>query len=84
MSETSEVILESTESMNTGSRDISKNWTEIAQPKRMRFERETLSESYGKFFLEPLEPGFGTTIGHSLRRIMLSSIRGTTVFAVQI
>jgi len=84
MSETSEVILESTESMNTGGRDISKNWTEIAQPKRMRFERETLSESYGKFFLEPLEPGFGTTIGHSLRRIMLSSIRGTTVFAVQI
>ena len=84
MSETSEVILESTESMNPGTRDISKNWTEIAQPKRMRFERETLSESYGKFFLEPLEPGFGTTIGHSLRRIMLSSIRGTTVFAVQI
>jgi DNA-directed RNA polymerase subunit alpha len=50
----------------------------------MKFERETLSESYGKFFLEPLEPGFGITIGHSLRRIMLSSIRGTAVFAVQI
>ncbi|MDP7464201.1 MAG: DNA-directed RNA polymerase subunit alpha [SAR324 cluster bacterium] len=61
-----------------------KNWTEITQPKRMKFERETLSESYGKFFLEPLEPGFGITIGHSLRRIMLSSIRGTAVFAVQI
>ena len=84
MSETSETILEPTESTNTGSYDILKNWTEITQPKRMKFERETLSESYGKFFLEPLEPGFGITIGHSLRRIMLSSIRGTAVFAVQI
>ena len=84
MSETSETILEPTESTNTGSYDILKNWTEITQPKRMKFERETLSESYGKFFLEPLEPGFGITVGHSLRRIMLSSIRGTAVFAVQI
>lgn len=84
MSEASEAILEPTESVNTDGRVISKNWTEIAQPKRMKFERETLNESYGKFFLEPLEPGFGTTIGHSLRRIMLSSIRGATVFAVQI
>lgn len=84
MSETSETILEPTESTSTGDYDILKNWTEITQPKRMKFERETLSESYGKFFLEPLEPGFGITIGHSLRRIMLSSIRGTAVFAVQI
>jgi len=86
MSEASEAILEPTspESTNTDSHVISKNWTEIAQPKRMKFERESLSESYGKFFLEPLEPGFGTTIGHALRRIILSSIRGATVFAVQI
>ena len=84
MSETSETILEPTESTSTGDYDILKNWTEITQPKRMKFERETLSESYGKFFLEPLEPGFGITIGHSLRRIMLSSIRGTAGFAVQI
>ena len=84
MSEASEAILEPTEPVNTDGRIISKNWTEIAQPKRMKFERETLNESYGKFFLEPLEPGFGTTIGHSLRRIMLSSIRGATVFAVQV
>ena len=86
MSEASEAILEPTspESTNTDSHVISKNWTEIAQPKRMKFERESLSESYGKFFLEPLEPGFGITIGHALRRIILSSIRGATVFAVQI
>ena len=86
MSEASEAILEPTspESTNTDSHVISKNWTEIAQPKRMKFERESLSESYGKFFLEPLEPGFGITIGHALRRIILSSIRGATVFAVQV
>ena len=74
MSETSETILEPTESTNTGSYDILKNWTEITQPKRMKFERETLSESYGKFFLEPLEPGFGITIGPVCVHIGISNL----------
>ncbi len=63
---------------------ISKNWTAIAKPKRVRFEQDTLTRNYGKFILEPLEPGFGVTIGHALRRTLLSSIRGSAVYAVQI
>lgn len=63
---------------------FSKNWTAIEKPKRLQVEPSTFSDSYGKFIVEPLEPGFGITIGHALRRILLSSIHGSAVFAVQI
>jgi len=61
-----------------------KNWMSIAKPKKLQFESQNLKSDYAKFSLDPLEPGFGTTIGHSLRRVLLSSIRGSAVFAVQI
>ena len=61
-----------------------KNWMSIAKPKKLQFEPESLKSNYGKFSLDPLEPGFGMTIGHSLRRVLLSSIRGSAIFAVQI
>ncbi|MBF0353194.1 MAG: DNA-directed RNA polymerase subunit alpha [SAR324 cluster bacterium] len=61
-----------------------KNWTEIAKPKRLQFETETDNPYYKKFILEPLEPGYGVTIGHALRRVLLSSIWGSSVIAVQI
>ncbi len=63
---------------------FAKNWMSIAKPKKLQFESENLKSDYAKFTLDPLEPGFGTTIGHSLRRVLLSSIRGSAVFAVQI
>lgn len=53
-------------------------------PDKIRFEEETLTDTYGKLIAEPLERGFGTTIGNSLRRIMLSSIEGAAVTAVKI
>ena len=56
----------------------------IAKPKKLQFESQNLKSDYAKFSLDPLEPGFGMTIGHSLRRVLLSSIRGSAVFAVQI
>lgn len=40
--------------------------------------------NYGKFELEPLERGFGTTIGHALRRVMLSSLPGSAVTSIKI
>ena len=61
---------------------FAKNWMSIAKPKKLQFETEKLEENYGKFTLDPLEPGYGITIGHSLRRVLLSSIRGSAVFAV--
>ncbi len=53
-------------------------------PEKIRFDEETLSSTYGKVVVEPLERGFGTTIGNSLRRVLLSSLEGAAVTAVKI
>ena len=54
------------------------------KPKRLACETETLTNRYGKFFAQPFERGFGTTIGNSLRRALLSSIEGAAITAVRI
>lgn len=59
-------------------------WTNLIKPKRIEFDPETLTDSYGKFSCEPLERGYGTTIGNSLRRILLSSIQGAAIVSVRI
>jgi len=53
-------------------------------PDKIRFDEETLTETYGKVVAEPLERGYGTTIGNALRRVLLSSIEGAAVTAVKI
>jgi DNA-directed RNA polymerase subunit alpha len=53
-------------------------------PKKINFDAETRTDSYGKLVVEPLERGFGTTIGNSLRRVLLSSIEGAAVTGVRI
>jgi DNA-directed RNA polymerase subunit alpha len=53
-------------------------------PEKMRFEEDSLSDTYGKLIAEPLERGFGTTIGNSLRRVLLSSVEGVAVTGVKI
>lgn len=57
---------------------------EITKPRRLLAEQETLRPNYGKFIAEPLARGFGTTIGNSLRRVLLSSIEGAAIVAVSI
>ena len=54
------------------------------KPKRLVANTDTLTERYGMFFAQPFERGFGTTIGVSLRRILLSSIEGAAITAVRI
>ena len=61
-----------------------KNWEGLEIPKTLAVERESISDKYGKFILEPLHKGFGTTVGHSLRRVMLSSICGSAAYGVKI
>ena len=56
----------------------------LQKPKRLECELESLTSTYGKFFAEPFERGFGLTIGNSLRRILLSAIEGAAVTAVRI
>ncbi len=53
-------------------------------PSRLNVENETLTERYGKFYAQPFERGFGTTIGNSIRRALLSSIEGAAITAVKI
>ncbi|MDH5202905.1 MAG: DNA-directed RNA polymerase subunit alpha [Nitrospirota bacterium] len=53
-------------------------------PEKIRFDEETLTNTYGKLIADPLERGFGTTIGNALRRVLLSSIEGAAVTAVKI
>ncbi|MBI4495949.1 MAG: DNA-directed RNA polymerase subunit alpha [Deltaproteobacteria bacterium] len=61
-----------------------RNWQTLIKPKALEAEEETLSPTYGRFHVEPLERGFGTTIGNALRRILLSSLQGAAVTAVRI
>ena len=59
-------------------------WHDFKMPKRLEFDKKNLTETYGKFVAEPYERGFGVTMGNSLRRLLLSSIRGAAVTAVKI
>ena len=59
-------------------------WKGFQRPKRLDFERDTLTDRFGRFYAQPFERGFGTTIGNALRRILLSSIEGAAITAVRI
>lgn len=61
-----------------------KNWRDLIRPKNLEVDTESLSANYGKFTCEPLERGFGLTVGNSLRRILLSSLSGASITAVKI
>lgn len=66
------------------SKDIHRNWRDLIKPKRLTVDKDSLAPNYGKFFAEPLERGFGITIGNSLRRVLLSSLQGAAVTSVRI
>jgi DNA-directed RNA polymerase subunit alpha len=59
-------------------------WKGFQRPKRLEFERDTLTDRFGRFYAQPFERGFGTTIGNALRRVLLSSIEGAAMTAVKI
>jgi DNA-directed RNA polymerase subunit alpha len=61
-----------------------KHWTELIKPAQLEVEDKTLTATFGKFYAEPFERGFGQTIGNSLRRILLSSLMGASIVAVRI
>jgi DNA-directed RNA polymerase subunit alpha len=63
---------------------MSRNWRDLIRPKAIHLEPESNSEFYGKFTCEPLERGFGITIGNSLRRVLLASLQGAAITAVRI
>ena len=59
-------------------------WKGFQRPKRLEYERDTLTDRFGRFHAQPFERGFGTTVGNALRRVLLSSIEGAAVTAVKI
>jgi DNA-directed RNA polymerase subunit alpha len=59
-------------------------WRNFELPSQVKMDRDTASNNYGKFVVEPFEKGFGATIGNGLRRVLLSSIEGTAVTWVRI
>lgn len=63
---------------------IQKNWQELIKPNKVEVERKPDSRNAGKVVVEPLERGFGLTLGNALRRILLSSLQGAAVTAVKI
>jgi DNA-directed RNA polymerase subunit alpha len=61
-----------------------KNWRDLIRPKKLQIETESLTNTYGRFYAEPFERGFGTTLGNSLRRVLLSSLQGAAITSVRI
>ncbi len=62
---------------------MQKNWRSLIRPKRIEVDEKTHTRSYGEFTIQPLEKGFGITLGNSLRRVLLSSIRGAAIVSVK-
>ena len=59
-------------------------WRGLELPTRVQFDSLFKSDSFGRFHVEPFEKGFGTTVGNSLRRVLLSSLEGAAVSSVKI
>ena len=63
---------------------MSRNWRDLIRPKAIHIDPESSNEFYGKFTCEPLERGYGITIGNSLRRVLVSSLQGAAITAVRL
>src|SRR5215510_13809754 len=59
-------------------------WKGFQRPKRLEFDRESLTDTYGRFYAQPFERGFATTVGNALRRVLLSSIEGAAITAIRV
>ena len=59
-------------------------WKNLQMPKKIEIEEASQNDRYGRFVVEPLERGFGLTLGNALRRVLLSSLQGAAVAAVRI
>ena len=58
-------------------------WKDLIRPKGFEIDKDSLSPTYGKFYIRPLERGFGLTLGNSIRRVLLSSMMGSAISAVK-
>src|SRR5947209_17482830 len=63
---------------------MAKNCRELIKPRGLSVDQETLTDTYGKFIAEPLERGFGITLGNALRRVLLSSLQGAAITSIRV
>ncbi|MFL5247965.1 MAG: DNA-directed RNA polymerase subunit alpha [Myxococcales bacterium] len=63
---------------------IAKNWRDLIRPRGLSVEQDTLTDTFGKFVAEPLERGFGITLGNALRRVLLSSLQGAAITSIRV
>jgi DNA-directed RNA polymerase subunit alpha len=63
---------------------IARNWRQLIRPRRLEIEEDESNQTYGRFWCEPLERGFGQTLGNSLRRVLLSSLQGAAITSVRL
>jgi DNA-directed RNA polymerase subunit alpha len=73
------------EALETESADtLAQDWRELIKPKRLEVDEKSLTPTFGKFFGEPFERGYGTTIGNAIRRVLLSSLQGAAIVALRV
>jgi len=63
---------------------IARNWRQLIRPRVVETDSESATPVYGRFACEPLERGFGITLGNALRRVLLSSLQGAAITSVRI
>src|SRR3972149_3343731 len=63
---------------------MQKNWDNLIRPKRIDIDESTHTPFYGEFTCQPLERGFGITLGNALRRVLLSSLQGAAIVSLRI
>src|SRR5882672_2489884 len=62
---------------------VARNWRDLIRPKGISIDTDSANNFYAKFVCEPLERGFGITVGNSLRRVLLSSLQGAAITAIR-
>ncbi|HOC59155.1 MAG TPA: DNA-directed RNA polymerase subunit alpha [Smithellaceae bacterium] len=67
-----------------GNENMQRNWSSLIRPKRVDVDEATHKRTYGEFTIQPLERGFGITLGNALRRVLLSSIQGAAITSIKI
>lgn len=70
--------------MSTEQQPFYRNWRELIRPNRLEIHEDSRSDTYAKFTCEPLERGYGITLGNALRRVLLSSLQGAAIVCVKV
>ena len=63
---------------------MTRNWRDLIKPRGLHVDQDSLTDTYGKFVAEPLERGFGITLGNALRRVLLSSLQGAAITSIRV